>query len=293
MTNDFLNLYQRIEFLRNKGIRMKEIADRIGMPPSVVSALYTTVLPTYFESVKIKTEEEALNHALSQVNNISKKRLLQNIDQARQALEEFEPETGSISSSNPLGEALAESVRNSVAEIENYTGIYQSYSLSSSSDALKIEPYWIIPSENGEYIKVGRLNAYQSIQWGCAIINNHQNLYISFSETTPPQLNLVTLYLQLPFREHPNLLRGLYLALDYNRNPIARRIVLCKQTAENTIENFLEMKSGIISRDQLTPEQETYYQYTCQPGDYIKMCTVPSPQLDESDLKREKKMLEL
>lgn len=136
MTNDFLNLYQRIEFLRNKGIRMKEIADRIGMPPSVVSALYTTVLPTYFESVKIQTEEEALNHALSQVNNISKKRLLQNIDQARQALEEFEPETGSISSSNPLGEALAESVRNSVAEIENYTGIYQSYSLSSSSDAL-------------------------------------------------------------------------------------------------------------------------------------------------------------
>lgn len=106
-------------------------------------------------------------------------------------------------------------------------------------------------------------------------------------------MNLVTLYLQLPFREHPNLLRGLYLALDYNRNPIARRIVLCKQTAENTIENFLEMKSGIISKDQLTPEQETYYQYTCQPGDYIKMCTVPSPQLDESDLKREKKMLEL
>ena len=51
--------------------------------------------------------------------------------------------------------------------------------------------------------------------------------------------------------------------------------------------------SGIIAREQLTPEQETYYQYTCLPGDYIKMCTVPTPRLDATDLAREKKMLEL
>ena len=44
---------------------------------------------------------------------------------------------------------------------------------------------------------------------------------------------------------------------------------------------------------ELTPEQETYYQYTCLPGDYIKMCTVPTPRLDATDLAREKKMLEL
>ena len=36
-----------------------------------------------------------------------------------------------------------------------------------------------------------------------------------------------------------------------------------------------------------------YYDYTCQTGDFIKTCTVPSPSLDAQDLKREKKMLEL
>ena len=31
---------------------MKEIADWVGMAPSVLSSLYTTVLPAYFESAK-------------------------------------------------------------------------------------------------------------------------------------------------------------------------------------------------------------------------------------------------
>lgn len=291
--NDFLAIYQRMEHLRRKGVRMKEIADRIGMPPSVVSALYTTVFPVYFETVKARSSEDALDYALSQVNNVSKKRLLPNISLIRQALEEFEPENPDSAICNSLGEALGEALKNSALEADNYSGTYLSYSLSSSSDALKIEPFLIGKAENGEYIRVGRLSAYQTIQWGCAIINNHQNLYITFSETTPPQLNMVTLYLQLPFREHPSMLRGLYLALDYNRNPIARRIVLIKVNDHTSAEEFQHMKSGIIAKEQLTPEQEIYYQYTCQTGDYIKMCTVPSPHLDETDLKKEKKMLKL
>lgn len=293
MTNDLTVIYQRIGLLRNKGIRMKEIADLTGMPPSVVSALYATVLPAYFEAARSNTPEEALDYALSLVNNISKKRLLSNLSHTREILEAFDPGSPQPAATNLFGKALAEGIRNSAGEIANYAGTYLSYSLSSSSDALKIEPYLICASEQGDYIKAGRLSAYQSIHWGCGIINNHQNLYLSFSETTPPELNLVTLYLQLPFRDQPGMLRGLYLALDYNRNPIARRIVLVKTTTDTSVENFRNMQSGIIAREQLSPEQEIYYQYTCQPGDYIKMGTVPSPQFDETDLIKEKKMLEL
>lgn len=53
------------------------------------------------------------------------------------------------------------------------------------------------------------------------------------------------------------------------------------------------MEGKLISRSELTPEEEIYYNYTCQEGDYIKTCTVPSPKLDESDLEREKKMLKI
>ena len=57
--DDFRELYRRIEYLRNNGIKMKEIADCAGMAPSILSSLYTTVLPTYFEELKNCSHEEA------------------------------------------------------------------------------------------------------------------------------------------------------------------------------------------------------------------------------------------
>lgn len=288
---DLMTVYESIGQLRDQGIKMKDIADRLDMPPSVLSAIYSTVLPAYLDNLSRQEEDAALENALSLVNNVSKKRLLSSLPDMLRQLQNYCSPVSEITL--PIEKALAEGVRLTVAEIGNYTGVYQSYSLSSSSDALKMEPYLIIPSPDGHSVRVGRLSAYRTLQWGTGIINNHQNFYVTFSETAPPQLNLVTLYLQLPFREHPGMLRGLYLALDYNRNPIARRIVLVKQSEAVAAEDFANLKSGIIAKDQLTPEQEVYYQYTCQSGDYIKMCTVPTPHLDASDLAREKKMLEL
>lgn len=50
--NDLIEIYRRIEYLRNNGLKMKEIADYVDMAPSVLSALYSSVLPTYVTSLK-------------------------------------------------------------------------------------------------------------------------------------------------------------------------------------------------------------------------------------------------
>lgn len=272
---------------------MKDIADRIDMAPSVLSALYSSVLPTYMELLHTHTSEEALDEALTLVNNVSKKRLLGNLNSTKLLLMEMEPEHREDASGNPLLKLLEEQMKESVQEIFNYSGIYLSYSLSSSTDSLKIEPYIICASDNNGYVKVGMINAYKSIHWGSGIINNHQNSYLIFNERDLPQFAMVTIYLQLPHYEYPNMLKGLYLCLDYNHNPIARRIVMMKQSDSTAINDFLKMEGKIVPRAELTPELEVYYNYTCQKGDYIKTCTVPSPQLNESDLEREKKMLQI
>ena len=72
--NELIEIYKRIEYLRNNGVKMKDIADRIDMAPSVLSALYSSVLPTYMELLHTHTSEEALDEALALVNNVSKKR---------------------------------------------------------------------------------------------------------------------------------------------------------------------------------------------------------------------------
>ena len=35
--NDLFEIYKRIEYLRNKGVKMKDIADKTNMPASVLS----------------------------------------------------------------------------------------------------------------------------------------------------------------------------------------------------------------------------------------------------------------
>lgn len=292
--DELTEIYKRIEYLRNNGVKMKEIADRVDMAPSVLSALYSSVLPTYIDLLRTRTTDEALDEALALVNNVSKKRLLNNVESMKVLLLEMEPEQqGEAGSGNPLVRLLEKEMKASVRDVFNYSGIYLSYSLSSSTDSLKIEPYMICASENSEYVKVGMINAYKSVHWGGGIISNHQNSYLMFNERDLPQFAMVTIYLQLPHYEFPGMLKGLYLCLDYNHHPIARRIVMVKQSDSTDLNDFLNMEGRLVPKTELTPELETYYNYTCQEGDAIKTCTVPSPKLDATDLEREKRMLKI
>mgnify|MGYP000276085583 CR=1 FL=1 len=70
---------------------------------------------------------------------------------------------------------------------------------------------------------------------------------------------LFSIYLQLPMYDFPPFLKGLYLSLDYNRNPIARRILFVKQGDSTDMEEFLELKGELVPLDKLTELQKKYY----------------------------------
>lgn len=292
--NELPEIYKRIEYLRNKGVKMKDMADHTNMAASVLSSLYSSVLPTYIRQVKEGIgEEEALDYALSQVNNVSKKRLLGSLKELKEQLYQLEPAQATGQKDNPMLALLAEEMARSTQDAYNYSGIYMSYSLSSSRQALKAEPYLICPSENSDYVKVVHNSAYNLTHYGTCLFSNHQNAYLFFNEREAPQIALFTIYLQLPMYDFPHLLKGLYLSLDYNRNPIARRILFVKHSDSTSMDDFLELKGSIIPQEELTDELLPYYNYTCQKEDCIKTCSVPSPRLDASDLEREKKLLEI
>ena len=101
--NELFEIYKRIEYLRNNGVKMKEIADHTQMAASVLSSLYSSVLPTFIGEVKKGiAEEEALDYALSQVNNVSKKRLLGNLEDMKERLFELEPPQGGEKRKKPF-----------------------------------------------------------------------------------------------------------------------------------------------------------------------------------------------
>ena len=272
---------------------MKEIADFIDMAPSVLSALYSSVLPTYVTSLKQgHSEENSLDLALGQVNNISKKRLMGNLSSIKELLFSLEPANGETKA-NPFMEMMTAEMQRSVQEVYNYSGSYLSYSLSSSCNCLKVEPYLIESFEDNTYVKVTHMSAYNTTHRGVGLFNNHQNGYIFFNEREAPQMALFSIYLQLPMYDFPPFLKGLYLSLDYNRNPISRRILFVKQSDSTDMEEFLELKGELVALENLTELQKKYYDYTCREGDCIRTCMIPSPQLNENDLEIEKRILAL
>ena len=293
--DDLREIYERIKFLRNKGVKMKDIAVSTGYAPSVLSALFTTVMPEYFKNLdKGQPESEALDNALVWVNNVSKKKLLGSLDSMKASLFEMEavPQAKAESTTCRYPDAIGRNMKNSVSLSSGISGAYMSYSMSSSSDAMKIEPYLIVPSEAGDYVEVVHNNAYGSTHHGFAFMNGLNHVYIIFNENRPPQLALFNICLKIPMFDCPPFLRGLYTCFDYNHNPIARRILFVKSSDSVSREDFLKMKGCQKRYDELDDTEKLYYDYTCGKGDAVRMRDVPTPKMTVADLVAEKKLLE-
>lgn len=292
--DDLKEIYERIKFLRGKGVKMKEIAAQTGFTPSVLSALFTTVMPEYFKNKdKGMPEDEALDGALVWVNNVSKKKLLGQLDKMKAALFAMDaaPTAACGNADNMHRDIIAHAMKGSVDGCTAFSGMYMSYSVSSSSSAMKIEPYLITPSADGGYVEVVHNNAYGSTHHGFALMNGLSHMYIMFNENRPPQLALFSICLKLPMYERPPYLRGIYTCLDYNHNPIARRILFVKASDSTSREDFLNAKGCLKQYEELDDRERLYYKYTCGGVDVVRMRDVPSPRMTDDDLLAEKELL--
>ena len=292
--DDLKEIYERIKFLRGKGVKMKEIAAQTGFTPSVLSALFTTVMPEYFKNKdKGMPEDEALDGALVWVNNVSKKKLLGQLDKMKAAIFAMDaaPTAACGDTDNMHRDIIAHAMKGAVNGCTAFSGMYMSYSVSSSSSAMKIEPYLIVPSEGGDYVEVVHNNAYGSTHHGFALMNGLTHVYIIFNENRPPQMALFNICLKIPMFDRPPFLRGLYTCFDYNHNPIARRILFVKASDSLSRDEFMKMRGCLKQYDELDDEERIYYDYTCGKEDTVRMRDVPAPRMTAEDLAAEKELL--
>lgn len=85
--DELKDTYDRITYLRHKGMKMKDIAALVDFQPSVFSALYTTVIPAFVKNTaRGMAPAEALDGALVWVNNVSKRRLLASLPSMKATL---------------------------------------------------------------------------------------------------------------------------------------------------------------------------------------------------------------
>lgn len=285
-------LYSGLQKLKRNGVKMKDIAAAAGWSPSVLSALYASVLPAFMSAVGNGYGfDDALDEALSTVNNLSRGRLLGSMYDLYKDVLDFSVKEEHLSDRPVEFISTLQSInRMSSARTNLIEGVYMSYSRSSSMPALKAEPYYFTDSPSGGF-KAGRKSVHDSIREGIGIISKQNMLYVLFNAFQDPGFSLVSMYLQLPFLEDISYLKGIYLVPDYNNNPIARRIVLIRHSEEADMNLFGTMEARLIMPEEFTPQEKLISEYVCGKTDCIKMCSLPSPKLDLRDLKQEKDLL--
>lgn len=292
--NILIEVYNKLRKLRDCGVKMKDIAEETDMTSSVLSSLYSTVLPAYVSALSSGTsEEESLDSALLLVNNVSKKKLMGTIEPFYEKLSRIEPRfLSQASNERPFLDDIEKEAIKYVGNVSNYSGLYTAYSRSSFKDGLKIESYLVCPIEEGEMMpKVYCINANGEMYSGVGIFTSQQIGYLLFNEQKRLQMGLKVVFLQLPMFDRPSSIRGLYLTHDYNRNPIARRIIFVKEPQEVSVSQFQEMKIRMVSKEELTETEKRYYDYTCQETDFVRSFMISSPDGNLGDLVLEKKVL--
>lgn len=291
-----VTLYERMRKLREAGVRMKDISEETGIASSVLSSLYSSVLPTFINQISAGCDKDtALDQGLQQVNNVSKRKLLGCLDELYDKVSHMEPRF--VSNKNNGRPFLDDIEKEAIKYLPNagiYTGLYMSYSPASFCDGLKVEPYMIASIVDGDTMpKVYCQNMSGDYYTGVGLFSPFQIGYLMFNEQKRLQLALKVVYLQLPIIEYPAIIKGIYLTHDYNRNPIARRILFVRQGDEIPLEEFAELRTEVIPKEQLTGELADYYNYTCGNEDVIRSMMLISPDKNLKELKREKELLKI
>lgn len=289
-------LYEQLKKIRESGVKVKDISEETDIASSVLSSLYSSVLPAYVSMVAAGEDaDEALDKALQQVNNVSKRKLMGCLDDLLEKLAHLKPK-GNLTKNqeHSVFHDLEKEAARYVHHAGAYTGLYTAYSRSSFSDGLKVEPYQIASLAEGELMpRVYCQSMNGEYYTGTGMFSPFQTGYLMFNEQKKLQVTLKVVYLQLPVLEHPALIKGIYMTHDYNRNPIARRVVLVRQGDEIPLDEFAQLKTQVIPKNDIPTELKPFYDYTCQENDVIKSIMLVSPQMNMEELAEEKKMLRL
>lgn len=172
-------IYKRLQELRRKGVRMKDIATGIDLSPSVLSALYASVLPVFVASVEHVGFDQALADGLAHVNNLSRKRLMELLNSMYHNLMKFHvPDSTHGRQPQSFLKSLEKLSATSANKLSGLEGMYMSYSCSSSLRTLKAEPFYFSVSGESGCFAVGRKSVHGAIREGIGIVQERQIIYL-------------------------------------------------------------------------------------------------------------------
>lgn len=279
-----------IDNLKNEGLKMKDISEILEVQSSVLSGLYRTVFPYVINNKYDECESDLIANGFSYVNNISKEKTIKNLDGFINKLNDHNVNTSIFTDKyNEFNEAMKAHIKRSTDTC--LEGFYHCYSHSSNFNRIKKEPFLISKCKKSYFVKKGNTKSNIAFE-GVLFVIGKQSIYINMIDNFDRIEENQTMILNRPFVKYPDFIRGVYLGLNYLKQPVGRRMVLRRVSDTINMEHYNNVETEYLNKEPDCDDVENdIIEYLSDRDDIIECLSVPFPSLDTKELLMEKDML--
>ncbi len=272
-----------------RGYKKKEIATILEIPAPVLSSLLKNILPI-IANIDIDNEDvdERISYAFSLVNNMSANKTLQQFDEYITKLESSLNNNLIQKEELDYFSLIKKQSCNSFEYIKKYIeGLYDLYYITTDKYVVKKEPFWIRTNPIEKYVEVFKGNIKNTLRYrGIGIVTNNHTLTIQMAEINDMPNEYLMMHFTLPFTRRSEYMRGIFTAISYAREPIARKVVIRK------INNFCSQddynhKETIFYTENIEPDIPEIHNFLKNDPQKIECISIPKPQFTISDLSKE------
>lgn len=290
-----IRMVQLTRFLKEAGIKNKEIANALDMYPSAFSALINNVLS---ELVKSSQEgpltEQEIKVVFDQVNNVSELKTRRRIQEYLQQLEALKLQLFEVAERKPLN-YIDGLINGSPGEILRLLeGVYHCYYISSFGYRVKREPFLIYYDARQRTYRVRKGNR-QSPAWyeGFGYMSNNHLFTIQIAEKNTLSIDNFMAHFHLPplYAETMEMLKGISISMSNSNLPIARKMLLHRVGNFSSLDEFNQLDTLFFKKEEGNDNE--IVRYLREQTSFIEYLPIPYPDYAPQDLVKEKKVKEL
>lgn len=285
-TKSVYTFVELVEALQAKGFKRKQIAETLGLYPSV----FSTLMNVAFKKVLALDEQNANSKAqitaiFKKISNISERRVRRDIQKYVEQLEQLtdHSENTSIQSSDFY---VNELIQQSPASILNQlVGLYDFYYISTTGYKVKKEPFSIKKTEETYIVRKGNEKSISQYQ-GCLYLSHSYILTMQLQELKTIMPDHFIIHFQLPpYPKNFELMKGISTSMSNTYSPISRKIIIKKVKAYISNEEYHQLETTYF--EPTAKDLPLIPAYLYNTNALMEYTPVPRPSFNEGDLEKE------
>lgn len=293
--DQIIRMMELTQFLKEAGIKNKEIASTLDMYPSAFSALINKVLNELVQASQLgQMTEQEIKLVFDQVNNVSELKVRRRIQDYIQKLEAFKLQLFEITEPKPLN-YIDNLIHTSPGEILRLLeGVYHCYYISSFGYRVKREPFLINYDVRQRTYRVRKGNKKNPAWYeGFGYMSNSHLFTVQIAEKNTLSIDNFMAHFHLPplYAETTEMLKGISISMSNSNLPIARKMLLHRVGNFKSLDNYNQLETLFFKKND--GEDNEIIRYLRSQTSFIEYLPIPYPDYAPQDLVKENKIKEL